>query len=125
MVPGRFWRSKRSRWFGVVQNNEIFGFTAKRSDSCLLRPGRMDFEGRDAGVDVVAQCGGGCVCATCHVLVSPEWYDKLDPPGEEELVMLEESEEYVSGRSRLSCQLVCKVGLDGLEVSLMADSWEG
>jgi 2Fe-2S ferredoxin len=80
---------------------------------------------RDSGVDVIAQCGGGCVCATCHVLVSPEWYDKLDAPDEEELAMLEEGDEYDPGRSRLSCQLVCDSRLDGLKVCLTADSWEG
>jgi ferredoxin, 2Fe-2S len=79
---------------------------------------------RDAGVNVIAQCGGGCVCATCHVHVAPEWYDKLDAPSVEELAMLEESDEYVPGRSRLSCQLVCKAKLDGIKVSLTAESWE-
>ena len=30
------------------------------------------------GVDgIVAECGGACSCATCHVYVDEGWFDKL------------------------------------------------
>ena len=27
------------------------------------------------GID--ADCGGACACATCHIYVDPEWFDKF------------------------------------------------
>jgi 2Fe-2S ferredoxin len=64
---------------------------------------------------IVAECGGGCSCATCHVHVAEEWLDRLPPP------VLEESElvEFLDGAgptSRLSCQLELAPELDGLTV---------
>ena len=38
---------------------------------------------------IVAQCGGACACATCHVYVAPAWFDKLPPREEMEEGMLE------------------------------------
>ena len=34
-------------------------------------------------------CGGVVACSTCHVVVQPEFYKKLDKPSEEELDMLD------------------------------------
>lgn len=67
------------------------------------------------GID--ADCGGALACATCHVMVDPDWADKLSKasPGEKE--MLELAPE-VTERSRLSCQIVVKPELDGLIVNL-------
>ncbi|HEY8518559.1 MAG TPA: 2Fe-2S iron-sulfur cluster-binding protein [Gammaproteobacteria bacterium] len=68
----------------------------------------------DNGVEgIVAECGGACSCATCHVYVEPEWLDKLPPPEPQEDGMLE----CVLDRrenSRLSCQIVLREDLDGL-----------
>ena len=44
---------------------------------------------RDAGLDISAECGGACACATCHVYVDPAWMDKIEPRGEEENDMLD------------------------------------
>jgi 2Fe-2S ferredoxin len=64
---------------------------------------------------IVAECGGACSCATCHVYVDEEWVDKLTPPEPQEDGMLD----CVIDRqpnSRLSCQIELTEELDGLRV---------
>jgi 2Fe-2S ferredoxin len=51
---------------------------------------------------IVAQCGGACACATCHVYVAPSWMDKLEP----------------RANSRLSCQVHIGANLEGLQVAV-------
>ncbi len=68
-------------------------------------------------IDVPGICGGSLACTTCHVIVEPEWYDRLDPPGEDEEDMLDQTFE-LSERSRLGCQIVMTEELDGLTVRL-------
>jgi len=66
---------------------------------------------------IVAECGGACSCATCHVYVDPAWAAKFPPPAAQEDGMLG----CVLDRretSRLSCQLVLKPELDGLVVEV-------
>ena len=67
------------------------------------------------GID--ADCGGECSCATCHVIMSPEWYAKTGPAGETEASMLDLSQERVD-TSRLSCQVQITDELDGLVVKI-------
>jgi len=64
---------------------------------------------------VVAQCGGACACATCHVYVDPAWLGRLEPPEDMEVGMLETAWEPRSN-SRLSCQIHVTQDLDGLTV---------
>jgi ferredoxin, 2Fe-2S len=73
---------------------------------------------RRAGVrGIVAQCGGACACATCHVYVAPSWLVKLPPREDMEEGMLESAWES-RPNSRLSCQILITAALDGLEVSV-------
>ncbi len=72
---------------------------------------------RDHGVGVEGICGGGCDCASCHVLVADEWIDKLYPPREEEELKLDELPA-VQPNSRLSCQIIWDDSLDGLKLTL-------
>lgn len=68
---------------------------------------------------ILAECGGACACATCHVYVDEEWIGRLPPAGEIEASMLD----YVQdGRptSRLACQIVLTEELDGLSVAVPA-----
>ena len=67
------------------------------------------------GID--ADCGGSMACATCHVYVKEEWFDKLPKKedGEEDMLdMAFEPKKF----SRLSCQLMVTDDLDGLVVNL-------
>ena len=67
------------------------------------------------GID--ADCGGSMACATCHVYVKEEWFNKLPKKedGEEDMIdMAHEPNKF----SRLSCQLTVSEELDGLIVQL-------
>ncbi len=62
---------------------------------------------------ILATCGGSCSCATCHVYVDPEWFDRLPAPELEELDMLDTAHD-IEPTSRLSCQLRVTDAIDGL-----------
>ena len=64
---------------------------------------------------IVAECGGGCTCATCLVHVDPAWYEKVGKPSEDEEYMIDGAFE-VTPTSRLSCQIQVTDELDGLVV---------
>ena len=67
------------------------------------------------GID--ADCGGSMACATCHVYVKEEWFDKLPKKEDGEEDMLDMAFE-PNKFSRLSCQLTVTDELDGLIVQL-------
>jgi ferredoxin, 2Fe-2S len=76
---------------------------------------------RDFDYGVTAICGGLCSCATCHILIAPEWMARLPAPQSDEKELLVELQYYESDRSRLSCQLDFTESLDGLELTIAAD----
>ena len=71
---------------------------------------------RNGVTGIVAECGGGCSCSTCHVYVDEAWYGKLPPPSHEEEDMLDFAFESKPSSSRLSCQIKMTDALDGLVV---------
>ncbi len=81
----------------------------------LLRVGQAE------GLPLEGTCEGQMACSTCHVIVAPEWFDRLPPASEEEEDMLD----FAAGArrtSRLSCQIELTAGMDGLTVSIPAAS---
>jgi 2Fe-2S ferredoxin len=62
---------------------------------------------------IVAECGGACSCATCHVYVDEAWTDRVGGPSEMEEDMLDFAFD-VRPTSRLSCQIKLTDELDGL-----------
>ncbi len=71
-----------------------------------------------SGID--GDCGGVCSCATCHVHLSAEDFEKIGGPGEMEKDMLE-FDDNVSDYSRLSCQMAVSEKLDGLRIKVATD----
>ena len=66
-------------------------------------------------------CGGSLACATCHVYVHPQWWQKSLP--EEEAITEEEEDMLdlafdVRDKSRLSCQIEMNEDMNGLVVAL-------
>jgi 2Fe-2S ferredoxin len=67
------------------------------------------------GID--ADCGGGMACATCHVYVTDDWFNKLPKKEDGEEDMIDMAFE-PKKNSRLSCQLIVSDELDGLIVNI-------
>ena len=73
---------------------------------------------RDNGFDeLLALCGGCCSCATCHVHIDPEFFDRLPPISEDEDDLLDSSSDR-DEFSRLGCQVPFTDDLDGLKVRI-------
>ena len=67
------------------------------------------------GID--ADCGGGMACATCHVYVKEDWFNKLPKAEDAENDMIDMAYN-PKKNSRLSCQIVVSDELDGLKVNI-------
>jgi ferredoxin len=74
-----------------------------------------------SGMPLEGTCEGQMACSTCHVVVSPDWFDKLPVAAEEEEDMLDLAAG-VTRTSRLSCQILLDERLDGLEVRIPTES---
>jgi 2Fe-2S ferredoxin len=71
------------------------------------------------GVDeIVAECGGNAMCATCHVYVDDKWINRLAAVGDEEDALLDGTAAGRQPNSRLSCQIKITPELDGLVLRL-------
>lgn len=84
---------------------------AEKGTSLMEAAVENDVEG------IIAECGGTCVCGTCHVYVDSQWLEKVGEPDVMETGLLSFVEGATSG-SRLSCQIVLSDDLDGLIVHL-------
>ncbi|MCC7258675.1 MAG: 2Fe-2S iron-sulfur cluster binding domain-containing protein [Gammaproteobacteria bacterium] len=73
---------------------------------------------RDIAGGFEALCGGMCSCSTCQVFVEPQWTGKLPKAKDDEMELLEGSEVYRPGQSRLACQLRVTPDLDGIVLTI-------
>jgi 2Fe-2S ferredoxin len=67
---------------------------------------------------ILGECGGNCMCATCHVYVDVSFLCRIPPAKENEKFMLSIAAEGPETNSRLSCQIKMTEGLDGIVVRL-------
>ena len=74
-----------------------------------------------AGMPLEGTCEGQMACSTCHVVIAPDWFDRLPPASEDEEDMLDLAAG-VTRTSRLSCQIELGEELDGLEVRIPGES---
>lgn len=81
----------------------------------------MEAAVRNGVEGVLADCGGACSCATCHVHFSQEWFDRLAPMAEDEEAMMDAVED-PRPTSRLACQVKLTEALDGLEALVPAEA---
>lgn len=68
-------------------------------------------------IDLEGACEGSLACSTCHLIVDPEWFGKLEEIQEDEEDMLDLAFG-LTRTSRLGCQIILNDALDGLVVTL-------
>lgn len=76
--------------------------------------------GRDNNMGLEGTCGGSLSCATCHVIFSDEDFERVGPPSEDEMDMLDLAFG-VTPTSRLGCQIAVTDALHGLKVAVPED----
>jgi 2Fe-2S ferredoxin len=67
---------------------------------------------------LLADCGGSCSCATCHVYVGEAFLDLVPPISEMEEELLTGVAAERKPGSRLSCQLPINAASDGLIIEI-------
>ncbi len=72
-------------------------------------------------IDIEGACEGSMACSTCHVIVDPGDYGRLPRASEDEEDMLDLAFG-LTRTSRLGCQIIMREELDGLTVSLPAET---
>ena len=68
-------------------------------------------------IELEGACEGSLACSTCHVVIDSAWYDKLEPPEEDEEDLLDRAFG-LTPTSRLGCQVRMTDELDGMVVSI-------
>lgn len=72
---------------------------------------------RDNDILLEGACEGSCACSTCHVIIDPKFYSKLEEPSEEEEDLLELAFG-LTDTSRLGCQVHVTEKMDGMTVTI-------
>ena len=67
---------------------------------------------------IIGECGGVCMCATCHIYVREEFLDRLPAIRDTEEAVLDVTNAERLPNSRLSCQIKMTEALDGLTVEI-------
>lgn len=93
-----------------IENNGTVHETEAEAGSTV-----METAIRNGVPGIVAECGGACTCATCHVHVDDAWTEVVGEPSVMEEDMLDFAFD-VRPSSRLSCQIKVRDELDGLVV---------
>ena len=82
----------------------------------------MEIANKEGINEIEGACGGSLSCATCHLYVHPDWWEKAFGDGESEIS--EDEEDMLDlafdlkKTSRLCCQIIMREDLDGMVVAL-------
>ena len=91
--------------------------SAGTETTVIARGGTVMTALRGAGLPILGECDGSLACATCHVIVDPEWAGRLPLPSEDEEDMLDTVFD-LKATSRLCCQFTVGPAIDGLRLRL-------
>jgi 2Fe-2S ferredoxin len=75
----------------------------------------------DNRIDIEGACEGAMACSTCHVYVDRDHFDLLSDPSEEEEDLLDLAWG-VRPTSRLGCQVTVTEELDGMTLTMPAET---
>ncbi len=73
-------------------------------------------------IDIEGACEGSLACSTCHVIVDPVDFERLAEASEDEEDMLDLAFG-LTATSRLGCQIIMSQELDGMTVTLPAETY--
>lgn len=72
--------------------------------------------------DLAALCGGCVSCCTCHVHIpDAAQFETVPARDDDEEALLEDSDHFDAGASRLSCQIEVTEALEGLKVTIQQE----
>lgn len=71
-----------------------------------------------AKLDMMGMCEGCLECATCHAVLSEDWFKKIAPPSSKEQDFLDQLPN-AQPTSRLCCQIPMIEEMNGIEVTLV------
>ena len=69
---------------------------------------------------IIAECGGSCSCATCHVYVDDADMGRMGTVAADEAEMLDGVAAERKASSRLSCQIEVSAAMDGITIHIPA-----
>ena len=69
------------------------------------------------GIELEGACEGSLACATCHVILEKDIFEKLEEPSEEEEDMLDLAFG-LTHTSRLGCQILITESMNGIKIKI-------
>ncbi len=72
---------------------------------------------RGLNLGIAGECEGSLSCASCHVWIDQDWFDRLPPAGDAEADMLD-CVFSATPTSRLCCQIMVDTELEGLRLGM-------
>lgn len=112
--------SRRLMSTKAVGNSIRISFLGNKKTIVQAKPGKSLYDvvmDNNLDLDGFGSCGATLCCTTCHLILSDGDYNRLKPPTEEELNMLDLAEGLCE-TSRLGCQVVLPEGIESLEVTI-------
>merc|ERR1711915_578835 len=97
----------------IIKAKEMFSITYE-----LGNGEKHTVQAKDVDIDGFGACEGTLACSTCHVIFTPEDFEKLEEEAtDEELDMLDLAFG-LTDTSRLGCQVCMSKNLDGITVKV-------
>lgn len=130
MIPPNAWKSSEADGedFSEIQvetpeEREVMlsrAFTVEAMTGLTLTDVAKFGDGEGSSVlgdSLECACAGIMACSTCHVIIDPEWFEKVGEPCEAEQDMLDLA--YAPRRtSRLGCRVSLEDNMDGMVIRL-------
>ena len=105
-----FYSSKDFIKFSIIDKNKEIPLQALKGEKLLDVCKKNN-------INIIGACEGGCACATCHVILDKNLYEKIPPPSEKEEDKLDEAFE-LTPTSRLACQVLIDENFSGTKIKL-------